>query len=126
MLISQLIKGSKENFFIKPNFRRKYQTSSSGQKFFGKKKTFVLKKTFDIFVKNLVNKKILLTAFYQLTYQHDSKDFNICNYKHLYVQCSSREAGCKIALNFLLGTTSEHKGKKKHNTALSLSQQFLC
>ena len=30
MLISQLIKGSKEKFFIKPNFRRKYQTSSSG------------------------------------------------------------------------------------------------
>ena len=25
MLISQLIKGSKEKFFIKPNFRRKYQ-----------------------------------------------------------------------------------------------------
>ena len=37
MLISQLIKGSKEKIFIKPNFRRKYQTSSSGQKFFGKK-----------------------------------------------------------------------------------------
>ena len=38
MLISQLIKGSKEKFFfIKPNFRRKYQTSSSGQKFFSKK-----------------------------------------------------------------------------------------
>ena len=26
------------------------------------------------------NKKLLLAAFYQLTYQHDSKDFNICNY----------------------------------------------
>ena len=37
IVISQLIKGSKEKFFIKPNFRRKYQTSSSGQKFFGKK-----------------------------------------------------------------------------------------
>ena len=37
LLISQLIKGSKEKFFIKPNFRQKYQTSSSGQKFFGKK-----------------------------------------------------------------------------------------
>ena len=38
-------------------------------------------KTSDIFVKNLVNKKLLLAAFYHLTYQHDSKDFNICNYK---------------------------------------------
>ena len=28
------------------------------------------------------NKKLLLVAFYQLTYQHDSKDFNICNYKY--------------------------------------------
>ena len=37
-MISQLIKGSKEKFFIKPNFRRKYQTSS-GQKFIGKKLT---------------------------------------------------------------------------------------
>ena len=37
LLISQLIKGSKEKIFIKPNFRQKYQTSSSGQKFFGKK-----------------------------------------------------------------------------------------
>ena len=26
-------------------------------------------------------KKLLLAAFYHLTYQHDSKDFNICNYK---------------------------------------------
>ena len=40
ILISQLIKGSKEKFFIKPNFRRKYQTSSSGQKFFSKKCIF--------------------------------------------------------------------------------------
>ena len=31
----------------------------------------------------LVNKKLLLAAFYHLTYQHDSKDFNICNYKQL-------------------------------------------
>ena len=38
-------------------------------------------KTSDIFVENLVNKKLLLAAFYHLTYQHDSKDFNICNYK---------------------------------------------
>ena len=36
-LISQLIKGCKEKFFIKPNFRQKNKTSSSGQKFFGKK-----------------------------------------------------------------------------------------
>ena len=36
MLISQLIKRSKK-FFIKLNFRRKYQMSSSGRKFFGKK-----------------------------------------------------------------------------------------
>ena len=26
-------------------------------------------------------KKLLLAAFYHLTYKHDSKDFNICNYK---------------------------------------------
>ena len=37
-------------------------------------------KTSDIFGKNLVNKKLLLAAFYHSTYQHDSKDFNICNY----------------------------------------------
>ena len=43
MLINQLIKGSKEKFFIKQNFRRKYQASSSGQKFFGKKKHFLPK-----------------------------------------------------------------------------------
>ena len=66
VLISQLIKGSKEKFFIKPNFRRKYQMSSSGQKFFFRQKmqktfakhflpkTFALKKTSDIFVENLV------------------------------------------------------------------------
>ena len=41
-------------------------------------------KTSDIFDENLVNTK-LLAAFYQLTYQHDSKDFNICNYKHTQV-----------------------------------------
>ena len=57
-----------------------------GKKFFGKKhffaeKLFSLMKTSDIFVENLVNKKLLLAAFYHLTYQHDSKDFNICNYK---------------------------------------------
>ena len=38
-------------------------------------------------------KKLLLAAFYQLTYQHDSKDFNICNYKQRkmhqkYVLCT--------------------------------------
>ena len=44
MLISQVIKGSKEKFFIKQNFRRKYQTSSSGQKFFGKKCYKMVKK----------------------------------------------------------------------------------
>ena len=38
-------------------------------------------KTSDIFVENLVNKKLLLAAFYHLTYQHDSKDYNICNYE---------------------------------------------
>ena len=33
-------------------------------------------KTSDILVeKNFVSKKLLLAAFYQLTYQHDSKDF---------------------------------------------------
>ena len=48
-------------------------------------KLFSLMKTSDIFVKNLVNKKLLLAAFYHLTYQHDSKDFNIRNYKLLTV-----------------------------------------
>ena len=40
-------------------------------------KLFSLMKTSDIFVENLVNKKLLLAAFYHLTYQHDFKDFNI-------------------------------------------------
>ena len=48
-------------------------------------KLFSLMKTSDIFVENLVNKKLLLAAFYHLTYQHDSKDFNICNYKLSYM-----------------------------------------
>ena len=42
-------------------------------------------KTSDIFVENLVNEKLLLAAFYHLTYQHDSKDFNICNNKKKYL-----------------------------------------
>ena len=41
--------------FFKPNFRQKYQTSSSGKR--------RLMKTSDIFVKNLVNKKISLQPF---------------------------------------------------------------
>ena len=82
-----MIKGCKEKFFINQildeNIRRLHQ----GKKFFGKKcffflhffaeKLFSLMKTSDIFVKNLVNKKLFLAAFYHLTYQHDSKDFNI-------------------------------------------------
>ena len=48
-------------------------------------KTFALMKTSDIFVENLINKQLLLAAFYQLTYQHDCKDFNICNYISLVI-----------------------------------------
>ena len=48
-------------------------------------KNFAMKKTSAIFVESFVNKqkkKKFLAAFYHLTYQHDSKDFNnICNYK---------------------------------------------
>ena len=44
ILISQLIKGSKKKFFIKPNFRRKYQTSSSGLNFFWQKMQLNLRK----------------------------------------------------------------------------------
>ena len=29
--------------------------------------------------------QLLLAAFYHLTYQYDSKDFNICNYKQIIV-----------------------------------------
>ena len=32
-----------------------------------------------------IKKKILLAAFYQLTYQHDSKDFNICMQLYIYI-----------------------------------------
>ena len=32
-----------------------------------------------------IKKKLLLAAFYHLTYQHDSKDFNICNYNTIYI-----------------------------------------
>ena len=65
LLISQLIKGSKEKFFLlnqifDENIRRLLQGKSFSSK-------------------NAI--KLLLAAFYQLTYQHDSKDFNICNYK---------------------------------------------
>ena len=82
MLISQLIKGSKEKFFIKPNFCWKYRTSSSGQKFFGKKwfaenalhflpKNFLLWRRCPIFSSKIwFNKKLLLAAFYQLTYRY--------------------------------------------------------
>ena len=65
-----MIKGCKEKFFF---FLPKDH--------FLPKNFFSLMKTSDIFVENLVNKKLLLAAFYHLTYQHDSKDFNICNYK---------------------------------------------
>ena len=37
----------------------------------------------EVFLKK--HKKLLLAAFYQLTYQHDSKDFNICNYIYIYI-----------------------------------------
>ena len=73
------------------NFFAFFVSYFSQKKFFGKmhflaEKLFSLMKTSDIFVENLVNKKLLLAAFYHLTYQHDSKDFNICNYEpNLYL-----------------------------------------
>ena len=90
-----MIKGCKEKFFINQIFDENIRRSSSGKKVFRQKnaekkiffaeKLFSLMKTSDIFIENLVNKKLLLAAFYHLTYQHDSKDFNICNYN----DCSS-------------------------------------
>ena len=76
MLISQMIKGCKEKFFINQIFDKNIRHLHQGKKFFGKKKSifldkklFSLMKTSDIFVKNLVNKKLLVAAFYRLTYQ---------------------------------------------------------
>ena len=88
-----MIKGCKEKFFINQisdeNIRRLHQ----GKKFLGQKECFLIEKKFslmktsDIFVGNLVNKKLLLAAFYHSTYQHDSKDFNICNYNLNFLPC---------------------------------------
>ena len=61
-MISQLIKGGKEKFFIKPNFRQKYQTSSSGQKFFSKN-AFFCQKTF---FKNYLRQKFGLIKNFSL------------------------------------------------------------
>ena len=55
----------------------------------------------DIFVENLVNKKLFLVAFYHLTYQHDSKDFNICNYKQNYFIMFSKNLKEKNILKML-------------------------
>ena len=99
MLISQLIKGSKKKFFINQIFDKNIRRLHQGKIFFGKNalkiaekaffaekiKKIALMKTSDIFVENLVNKKLLLAAFYQLTFQHDSKGFNTCNYKPIYI-----------------------------------------
>ena len=73
MLISQMIKGCKEKFFINQIFDENIRRLHQGKKFLVKKhffdeKLFSLIKTSDIFVKNLVNKKLLLAAFYHLTY----------------------------------------------------------
>ena len=91
-----MIKGCKEKFFINQIFDENIRRLHQGKKLFGKRKHFFaeklfsLMKTSDIFVENLVNKKLLLAAFYHLTYQHDSMDFNICNYKR--VLCAWRSA----------------------------------
>ena len=95
MLISQMIKGCKEKFFINQILTKISDVFIRGKKILQKKKMlnfiskifFPLMKTSDnILVENLVNKKLLLAAFYHLTYQHDdSKDFNICNYR---AQCT--------------------------------------
>ena len=101
-LISQLMKGSKEKLFIKQIFNENIRRLHQGKSFSAKKnaffcrKTFALMKTSDIFVKNLFNKKLLLAAFHQLTYQHDSKDFNICNYK--IIQIAFRWPCCAACL----------------------------
>ena len=60
MLISQMIRGCKEKFFINQIFDKNFFC----------RKTFSLMKTSDIFVENLVNKKLLFAAFYHLTYQY--------------------------------------------------------
>ena len=54
MLISQMIKGCKEKFFINQIFSTKI---------------YLYGHLIYIFVENLVNKKLLLAAFYNLTYQ---------------------------------------------------------
>ena len=41
--------------------------------------------------KYIYEKKNLLAAFYQLTYQHDSTDFNICNCKYNYILYTSSQ-----------------------------------
>ena len=53
----------------------------------------------DIFVENLVNKKLLLAAFYHLTYQHHSKDFNICNYISINAPVYREEIICNVIDN---------------------------
>ena len=83
---------SKKTFFltkfstkISDVFIRKKIFLAKKKEFFLPKSFFSLMKTSDIFVENLVNKKLLPAAFYHLTYQHDSKDFNICNYKKNFI-----------------------------------------
>ena len=68
-----MIKGCKEKFFINQIFDENIRRLHQGKKFFGKKmhffaeKLFSLMKMSDIFVENLVNKKLLLAAFYHFT-----------------------------------------------------------
>ena len=75
MLMSQMIMGCKENFFINQIFDENVRRLLQGKSFFVKKmhffaeKLFPLMKTSDISVKNLVNKKVLLAAYYHSTYQ---------------------------------------------------------
>ena len=79
-----MIKGCKEKFFINQIFDENIRRLHQGKKVFRQKNAekkcllesvfltknfFSLMKTSDIFVENLVNKKLLLAAFYHLTYQ---------------------------------------------------------
>ena len=106
LLISHMIKGCKEKFFINQIFDENIRRLHQGKKFFGKKMQLNWRKNGPKC--NLVSKiliiiiyinlfyfilfKLLLLFFFFnkyvlylisfISYQHDSKDFNICNYKH--------------------------------------------
>ena len=94
-----MIKGCKK-FFINQVFDENIRRLHQGKMFFGQKnfkkfaeKLFSLMKTSYIFVENLVNKKLLLAAFYHLTYQPDSKDLIFASIYFL-VTCLSFQGRC--------------------------------